>query len=147
MKKRAIEVRPTESFPEVIEFLEAKAALEEFKQVHPEVFEELSQLTERYNATLEQAEKVVRQSESKCGPFDAYQVSVKYNAEALYNAVGRDAFLQIGGTINQTTEYELDKGRFEAAVSSPSNKITEEVLKTVRKETVTYHVPTKLVVP
>lgn len=147
MKKKAIQTKDPSEMTEVLEFLDAKAAIEEFKDMHAVVFTQFADLVERYNSTLEQAEKAARQQEVKCGPFDAYQVTVKYDATALYNAVGRDLFLKIGGIINEKTVYDVDKGRLEAAITSPNSKITDEVVKTVRKETVTYHVPPKLVVP
>lgn len=147
MKKKAIVTKEPEAIPEVMEFLDAKAALEEFKAEHPKVFEELGHLVDRYNTTREQAEKAARAAEVKCGPFDAYQVTVKYDANALYNAIGRDLFLQVGGTISQKTVYDVDKGRLEAAITSPNTKLTDEVVKSVRKETVVYHVPDPLVLP
>jgi hypothetical protein len=147
MKKKAIVTKAPEEIPEVMEFLDAKAALEEFKADHVGVFTELGHLVERYNATLEQAAQVARAQEVKVGPFDAYQVKVTYDSTALYNAVGRDVFLLVGGAINTETTYSVDKGRLEAAIASPNSKITEEVVKTVRKETVVYHVPQKLVIP
>jgi hypothetical protein len=147
MKKKTIATKSPEEIPEVMEFLDAKSAIEEFKAEHPAVFEEFSHLVERYNATREQAEKVARAQGVKVGPFDAYQVTVKYDAAALYNAIGRDLFLQVGGVISQETVYSVDKGRLEAAVTSPNSKVTEDIVKSVRKETVTYHVPEPLVIP
>lgn len=147
MKKKTIVTKNPEEIPEVLEFLDAQAALEEFKAEHPKIFEEFGHLVDRYNTTLEQAEKNARAQEVKIGPFDAYQVKVSYDAGALYNAIGRDLFLQVGGIINNKTVYDVDKGRLEAAITSPNTKIPEEVVKAVRKESVVYHVPAKLVIP
>jgi hypothetical protein len=147
MKKKTIVTKNPEEIPEVLEFLDAKAAVEEFKEEHPKVFEEFAHLVDRYNTTLEQADKAARAQEVKIGPFDAYQVKVQYDASALYNAIGRDLFLQVGGIINTETVYGLDKGRLEAAITSPNSKIPEEVVKSVRKESVVYHTPPKLVIP
>jgi hypothetical protein len=147
MKKKAIRVVEPREVPEVLAFLDAQEALEEFKQQYPEVFGHLEQLVDRYNTALEQADKVCRQNEVKCGPFDAYQVSVRYNAEALYDAIGRDTFLQVGGSISSKTVYDIDKGRLEAAIAAPNSKVPEAVVSSVRKESLNYHVPTKLAIP
>jgi coenzyme F420-reducing hydrogenase beta subunit len=147
VKKKSIVTKPPEEFLEVLRFLDAKAALEEFKADNAAVFEQFAHLVDRYNSELEQAEKAVRQQEVKCGPFDAYQVSVKYDPEALYDAVGRELFLQVGGAISNTTTYAIDKGRFDAAVTMPNSKIKDEVVSLVRKEIVNYHMPPKLVTP
>lgn len=132
-------------FPEVIEFLQAQATIQEFKQEHPEVFETFEQLVEAYNTKLEAAEKVCRAAEVNCGPFDLYQYNTKYNAQALFNAVGRDKFLELGGTTGTQTTYDIDKARFEAAVGA--KKVSKEIVAEVRKETPNYHKPERLVVP
>jgi hypothetical protein len=147
MKKKAIVAKTPSEIPEVCAFLEAVDALDTFKAKHADVFEDLAHLIDRYNTTLEQADKVTRAQSVKCGPFDAYQVTVKYNAKALHDAVGRELFLTVGGIIGDAVTYDLDKGRFEAAVTTPNSKITDEVLNAVRKESVSYHVPPKLVLP
>jgi hypothetical protein len=113
--KHPKKVDPSE-VSEVIEFLDAQDALQAFKEENAAVLEQLAALSERYNTALEQAEKVCRSREVGCGPIDLYQFSVKYNASALFNAVGRDQFLVLGGETKTVTEYSLDKGRFEAAV-------------------------------
>lgn len=143
-KKKAKKVEPS-AVPEVVEFLDAQGALEDFKQEHAAVFEQLRQLTERYNTALESADKACRSKELSCGPFDLYQFTTKYDAEALYNAVGRDKFLEIGGQMGTQTVYSLDKGRFDACVSQ--NKVPADVVPQVRKETPNFHKPDKLVVP
>ena len=143
-KKKARKVEPAE-VPEVVEFIDAEGAINDFKEEHAAVFEQLAQLTERYNAALEAAEKACRGKEVACGPFDLYQFSTKYDAEALYNAIGRDKFLEMGGKLDTKTVYELDKGRFEACVSQ--NKVLPEVVAQVRKETPNFHKPEPLVVP
>ncbi len=147
MKKKAIVTKDTNDFPEVVEFLEAQAALEDFKHDFAPQLATLSKLVERYNAAREQAEKVVRAAEVKCGPFDAYQVTVKYDAEELYKALGRDGFLAVGGSIGSTAKYGLDKGRFEAALTAPGCTIPESVVRAVRKESVVYHVPPEISLP
>lgn len=132
-------------FPEVLSFVQAKEDLEEFRAQHAEVFETFDALVERYNTALEAAEKVVRAAEVNCGPFDLYQYTTKYNGEKLFHAVGRDKFLELGGTIGTKAVYDIDKARFEAAVAA--KKISKEVVDQVRKETPNYHTPNKAVTP
>jgi hypothetical protein len=147
MKKKVIRAVDPKEIPVVLEFLDAQEALQEFKEQYADVFAHLEKLVDRYNTTLEQADKTCRQSEVKCGPFDAYQISVRYNAEALYDAVGRDTFLQVGGSINNKTVYDIDKGRLEAAIAAPNSKIPDAVVSSVRKESLSYHTPAKLSIP
>lgn len=145
MQKKKIETVDPSTIPEVVEFINAQGTIEDFKNSYPEVFKTLEGLTDRYNTALEQADKVCRQRGVSCGPFDLYQFSTKYDAEALYNAVGRDKFLDVGGKIETQTVYDIDKGRLEACVAQ--RKVPEEVIEQVRKETPAYHKPPKLVIP
>ena len=131
--------------PEVIAFIEAQRALQEFRQAYPELFEQLDGLVDHYNTTLESAEKKCRAAEINCGPFDLYQYSTKYNGEALFGAVGRDKFLELGGTTGSEITYSIDKARFEAAVAA--KKVPQEIVDLVRKEAPVFHTPKKLVLP
>ena len=143
-KKKPTKVEP-ETIPEVVDFIDADAALREFKEEHGELFEQLALLSERRNAALEQAEKVCRAREVSCGPFNLYQFAVKYDATALFDLVGRTKFLELGGSINSVPEYTIDKGRLEAVIAQ--GKLPDDVVKAVRKETPNFHKPEKLVLP
>ncbi len=145
MLKKKIETVDPGTIPEVVEFIDANDAIQAFKESHAEVFRQFGELVDRYNTALENAEKVVRARAVGAGPFNLYQFSVKYDAEALYNAIGRDRFLEVGGKLETTTTYAVDKGRLEAA--AVQNKVPKDVIEQVRKETPSYHKPTKLVAP
>jgi hypothetical protein len=147
MKKKVIEKVNPETVPEVLEFMDAQQAIAEFKQEHKKVFEEFTHLVDRYNTSLEQASKVVRAQQVECGPFAVHNTSVKYDAEALYLALGHDLFLEVGGILSTKMVKDIDKGRFEAAITAPNSKITDEVVKAVRKEGVAYRTIEKLVAP
>lgn len=145
MQKKKAKIVDLDKMPAVIEFIDARDALEEFKADHGEVFSQLQELTERYNTTLEQADKACRAGQVSCGPFDLYQFSIKYDAEALHNAIGRDKFLEAGGKIETKTVYDVDRGRLEACIAQ--NKIPADVVERVLKETPNFHKPDKLVIP
>ncbi len=134
-----------EEIPEVMEFMAAQQAIEEFKDAHRNVFEVLETLVERYNTTLEQADKACRGQRITSGPFDLYQVTTKYNAEALYNAIGREEFLKLGGSVGTKATYDVDKGKLEAAIAQ--NKIDPNIVQSIRIETPNYHKPHPLSIP
>lgn len=145
MQKTAVKTVPIESIPAVVEFVNARDAIQEFKEEHAEVFEQLEQLTEQYNTTLEQAVQSCRAQKVGCGPIVLKHFATKYDAEALYNAVGRDKFLELGGKLATQTVYDLDKGRLEACIAQ--NKLPKDVVETVRKESANFSKPEPLVVP
>ena len=131
--------------PEVVELIDAQDALEAFKQSHPEIFRTLEALTERYNAALESAEKVCRARAVSCGPLHLYQFTTRYDAEALYGAVGREKFLELGGKVGTKATYEVDKTCLETAIAQ--NKLSAEIVEISRKETPNFHKPDRLVLP
>jgi hypothetical protein len=142
-KKRDIKKVDITAVPEVVEFENAKAELQGFKEMHADVFAEYAEYVERYNTTLEAAERACREKEASCGDFDLYQYTTKYDAEALYNAVGRDEFMKLGGKIDTVAKYSVEKARIEAAIAQ--GLVTPAVAAVVRKEVPSYHVPDKVV--
>ena len=131
--------------PEVLDFMNAKEELDAFKLRHEQVFEELTQLSETYNQTLQAADKKVRGLDISCGPFDRYQVAIKYDSEKLYNAIGRTEFMKIGGVVKTVAEYVIDKKSIEAAIAR--NQLPQEVVDVVRKVEPRYKKPDAVVLP
>jgi hypothetical protein len=137
---------PSQSIPEVVEFLRAQRALEEFKEDNANFFEILQPLVDRYNACLELADKTVRAQQVSCGPFQLTgRPSASYDAEKIIEEMGRDFFIEIGGVIAQRTIFEIDKVKAESAYSA--NLMPPEVIKVVRKIKVAYHKPEKVILP
>jgi hypothetical protein len=134
------------AIPEVEEFLKAQKELEEFKDDNTNFFEALQPLVDRYNATLELADKKVRAQQISCGPFQLTgKPSISYDAEKIIEEMGVDFFLEIGGVVAQKLVYEIDKLKAEAA--NAANLFPPEVLKVVRKTRVAYHKPEKVNLP
>jgi hypothetical protein len=143
MKKRTAVKVDANDVPEVLEYLMAEEELEEFRTHHAKVFAALAPLVEKRNATLEAADKVLRAGGLSCEPFNLTHFTVKYNPEEAFNMLGRDAFLAVGGKIENKTVYDIDKDRFEAA--NAQGKIAEEVVTNVRTETPTYKKPKPII--
>ena len=134
-----------ETIPEVVAYLESVKRIENLKSQYPGVFEELEELARNSNTLLEAAEKVVRAKKVNCGPFNLYQYSTTFNAQAFYDAVGRDDFLKMGGSIQNIPQYDIDKKQFEAFVAQ--GQISEDTVKAVVDHNPSYKKPAKLVVP
>ena len=131
--------------PEVVEYVNAQDTIEEFEAAHKKTFEKYRELIEIRNTLLEAAEKIVRGKKVSCGPFNLKQIRVAYNAEDLYQAIGRDMFLSIGGTVETINSYNVDEKKLQAAVAS--KKISNAVLEEVRKDTPVYNAPKKALLP
>jgi len=134
-----------ESIPEVQRYLEAEDRINNLKSEYPGVFDELKELVDARNAALEEAEKVVRARKVSCGPFTILSESTKYDAQAFFDAVGRDDFLKLGGTIETIPTYTVDKKRVEAAITQ--GLIPVAVLPAFVSQGISYSVPKKIIVP
>lgn len=136
---------PTEEIPEVQAFLEARTRIEDFKKTYPGLYSEFQELADQFNATREAAEKLVRGRKISSGPFFVYQTSTFYDADKLYDAVGRDEFLKMGGKIENLPTYSIDHSKLEAMISQ--NKLKPEIVEVVREIRPSYKIPTKIVLP
>lgn len=143
-EKRLNEVPLTE-IPEVAAFNEVQERYKAFRGSNPEFFKYLDQLAEEFNDKREAAEKATRSREVTCGDFHLYQFSTKYHPEALYQAMGHQRFLSLGGELHTQTIYQVDKARVEAAIKS--GDIPKEVAEQVRTRDPRYHKPNKLELP
>ncbi len=137
--------RDPSEVPEVAAFLDARERLDNFVAAFPEVFKSYARLVEDYNAALESAGKAVRAREISCGPFECFEVRVTYDADKLYEAVGEQRFLSLGGTIKTQPVYEVNKDRLRAAIAQ--NALGAGVAELVEKKSYRYHVPNKLETP
>jgi len=128
--------------PEVAAYVESKEMLETFKANHAQVFATYEQLAEDLNQKMEAADKVVRARAISCADWDLYQTQTKVDAEALFNALGMDMFLQVGGKTTTKTTYSADKAKVEAAAAR--GDIPKAVVDDVVKESPRYHAPVRI---
>lgn len=133
---------PISSIAAVQLVVDLRAEINALRAEHPEVFSCLDDLLDRYNTAVSEAEKVVRAEGVTCGPFENFSVSVKYDAAKMYEELGEEMFLEVGGSMPTKVVYELDRGRVEAAIAS--GKIPEETLEHFRSVSRSYHKPDKM---
>lgn len=131
--------------PEVQEFVQARTALDEFMDQHADVFETYRDMVEHTNDARDRADKEVRAKGVSCGPWDLYQTATKYDAKALYEALGRDEFLRAGGKLSTITEYAVDKGKVDAAISR--GVIPPDVASDVKKTSPRFKTPKDIGLP
>lgn len=134
-----VETKDPAQIPEVAEYLDELELLEAFQQQHKVVFETYSNLLERVNQKLNDADKAVRGQRVNCGPWTLLRVQRKYDAEQLRTLVGEQTFFDLGGSKKTAITYEIPDERVEAAVAR--NQITADVLEEIVKETPFYSAP------
>ena len=141
-KRNAQEMDPAD-IPAVQEFLNAEEKLNNLKSTYPGVFEEYEEILKERNATLEAADQQVRARGVSCGPWKILNFRTKYEAQALYDAVGHDKFLQLGGSEQTIKQYDIDKKVFDSYVAQ--NKVPQNVVDAVMKTSPAYSAPKKIV--
>ncbi len=109
---------PVEEIPEVAAFVEVQARYEKYKEDNPEFFKWLEELSEEYNEKLSVASKIVRARSVSCGPFDRFQTSTTYNAEEMFQILGQNKFLEMGGKEVLQKIRTVDKVRVERYIQS-----------------------------
>jgi hypothetical protein len=125
--------------PEVMAFEEAQQMLDVFKDKHSHIFQEYDELIQARNIKLEAADKVVRAKKVSCGDWELYQRQKTFDADALYEALGRDQFLAVGGVLQTVTNRSIDKAKLEASIAR--GDIPKKVLDVVVSESPRYHAP------
>lgn len=142
--KVPITVRQPHEIPEVAAFEQAKAQLEAFREANPQFFQHYNALVEDYNQKLEAADKVVRAEGVACGSFDLYQSYTKYDWEKLYMAIGRERFLEVGGTIKNKKVLAGTSKTLELAISR--SMVPPDVVEACTTIETRYHTPDKVVI-
>lgn len=135
---------PSNSITEVAEFMDAKEDLDTFKATHADVFREYADLVEKYNDTLEKAEKAVKARGVSCGPIVNIGVRTSYNWEKAHEELGEELFLEFGGSVNMVAHYDGDEAEMDRAIAS--NKVPKECVPHFRVVTRTYRKLPKLAV-
>lgn len=130
---------PIETIPEVLEYNEAKEMLQAFCEANAQIFRTYDTLAENLNQKREVADKAVRGKEVSCGDWELYQYATKYNAIALYEALGREQFLKVGGKLEKITNYDVDKVKIQSAIASKA--ISKEIADQVVIKNPMYHAP------
>jgi len=143
-KEQRYNDKAVEEVPEVAAYQEVKTRYDAFRAANPEFFNFLDALEEELNTKLEDAEKATRAQNISCGDFQLYQFQMKYKAEELLQAVGRDKFLQVGGTVTTQTVYSVNKARVDAAIANGS--IPADTAERIRVQAPRFHKPSKLVI-
>lgn len=116
MNKPRITSLDPQDVPEVAEYMEVEKQLDSWKAAYPGAYEELREIIEARNTALENADKAIRAKEVSCGPFTLLHYTVHVDENALYDAVGKDEFLKIGGAIQTVQKFTVDKKAFDTAI-------------------------------
>lgn len=127
------------TIPEVAAYRETKDMIDMFRQRHSHIFEAYDNLLEDLAQKREAADKIVRAKQVSCDDWDLYQFQTKIHPDKLYNALGMDGFLRVGGSTSVQTIYDVDKAKLEAAIARgevPAEVANEVIVKSPR-----YHAP------
>lgn len=130
---------PTDTFPEVTAYLQAKEQLDAWIQANEAIIAPLRHLMEQERTTRQAADKVVRANGVLCGPWKKHRDSVSVDAEKLVDMIGLEAFLSIGGTRETEVKYSLAAKTLDLAKAR--NLVSEETVQAVKTTSMSYSAP------
>lgn len=121
------------------DYANAMKVLDVFKIEHSKVFAEYQALVDDAEQKRQVADKLIRATGSSYGPWEAFSEQKNYNAQELFNLMGEQKFLELGGVMSEQTIYEVDKQKVDIAIAQGA--IPKEVAEVVRKITLKYRAP------
>lgn len=113
----------TSSLKEFERFEKAQEALEL-------ALEPLQSIIEEYNAALEEVDGAVRARGISVGDFRIIRAFDEYNADKLYELVGKDKFLELGGAETLTRKLSIDKVKLRSFIEA--GKLQPEIVEQIR---------------
>lgn len=125
----------TSSLKEFERFERAQEALEE--ALNP-----LQPLIEEYNAALEEVDGAVRARGISVGDFKIVREFDEYNADKLYELVGKDRFLELGGTETLSRKLSIDKTKLRSFIAA--GKIPQLIIDQIQTRQRQYSTPKPL---
>lgn len=135
----ALTEKEREALQAAREYEGALRVLDMFKIENSAIFQNYAQLLDEVEQKRQVADKLLRSLNASYGPWELFSEQRSYDAQALYNLVGEQRFLELGGRISQQTVYEIDKEKAEIAINA--KKIPTEAVDSVRKITPKYRSP------
>lgn len=127
------------TIPEVAAYNETKEMINTFRERHAHIFSAYDKMLEDLDQKRGAADKAVRARQVSCSDWDLYQFQTKINPDKLYNALGMDGFLRVGGSTSTQTVYGVDKAKLEAAIAR--GEVPPEVAEEVVVKSPRYHAP------
>jgi len=145
MADKKLDEKDISAIPEVQQFLAIQQRFEAWRTQNQQFFDYLATMAGEYNEALKAAETACRQQQVSCGPIVKYSVTTKYDADAMYDLYGRDAFLEMGGTLETIQKRGLDKKRVDFAIST--GRIDAERAALIRKASGNFRSPDPINLP
>lgn len=123
----------------VKDFETAEKVLDMFKIENSSVFKTYSELLDEREQKRQVADAAVRQCNASFGPWERYSERKTYNPEVLYERVGKETFLELGGKIDKITTYSIEPAKVEVGIAT--KKIPEAIVADIRKVIPNYRSP------
>lgn len=99
-------------------FEHAKAELARLREDNQDIFDSLGMAVEEYNDALEQANAAVRGRGVSMGDFQISREFDEYDADKLFELVGRTQFLEWGGAEKTERKLSVDKTKLRSFISA-----------------------------
>lgn len=121
------------------DFDDAEKVIDMFKIENSAVLKIYQELLDDREQKRQVADAAIRATGKSISQWDAFSENKRYYPEKLYEAVGREAFLKMGGKISTVQQYEIEGQAIDLAISK--KEIPEALAAEVKKVTLKYRSP------
>jgi hypothetical protein len=110
-----------------------------FESTNGEVFKTYDGMLEELERKRQVADAKIRATDATFGPWERFSEQKKYDTTALYDLIGKERFLALGGTVTEMPVIELDRDKLELAIAS--KELSKAVVAAILKITPMYRAP------
>lgn len=99
-----------------------------FEGEHGDIFEAYDLLLSELERKRQIADTTIRALDASFGPWERFSERRSYDTQTLYQLVGEERFLELGGTVTKMPVIEIERATLELAIKKkeiPKSVVTE----------------------
>lgn len=110
-----------------------------FESENGEVFKTYDAMLDELERKRQVADAKIRATDATFGPWERFSEQKNYDTTALYDLIGKERFLALGGTVTEMPVIELERDKLELAIAE--KEISKSVVSAILKITPKYRAP------
>lgn len=106
-----------------------------FESEHRETFQSYDGMLEELERKRQVADATIRVTDASFGPWERFSEQRNYDTQALYTLIGKERFLELGGTETQMPVIEFERDKLELAIKKREipSKVVAQIVKVISK--------------
>lgn len=134
-----LDERETAAVKAVKSYESLEKKIRAFESEHADVFSEYYRLTTELEAKRKVADAAIRATDASFGPWERFSEKKSYDVPRLFDLIGEEKFLELGGTVDKAVVYNFDREALELNIAA--RKIPKSVVAEITTVTPNYRAP------